>query len=43
MITNIAFYRDHNYHTTDDQMELLNIGKMGLVIDELYRTITKIK
>lgn len=43
MITNTAFYRDYNYHTTNDKMELLNIGKMGLVIDELYRTITKIK
>jgi hypothetical protein len=41
MITNTSFYRNYNYHTTNDKLELLNIGHIGLVVDELYRTITK--
>jgi hypothetical protein len=39
MITNTAFYRNHNYHTSNDRLETLNLGKMGLVVDELYMTI----
>ncbi len=43
MITNTAFYRNRNYHSPEDKLELLNIGNIGLVVDELYRTIIKIK
>lgn len=43
MITNTAFYRNKNYHTANDTIETLNIGSIGLVLDELYRTITKIE
>ncbi len=43
MITNTAFYRNKNYHTPNDTLETLNIGNIGLVIDELYRTIINIK
>jgi len=43
MITNTSFYRNLNYHTTNDKMEHINVGKMGLVVDELYRTITNMK
>jgi hypothetical protein len=43
MITNTAFYRNYLYHTPDDKLELLDIGRMGLVVDELYRTIARLK
>lgn len=39
MITNTAFYRNYNYHTSDDKLETLNIGNIGLVVDEVYRTL----
>lgn len=39
MITNTAFFRNKNYHTDYDTAERLDIKRMGLVIDELYRTI----
>lgn len=42
MITNTAFYRNKNYHTADDAMEMLNISKMSMVIDEVYRAILKV-
>lgn len=42
MITNTAFYRNKNYHTTDDTAEKINVTKMSLVVDELYRTILDI-
>ena len=43
MITNSAFYRNFNYHTSQDKLEYLNIGNIGLVVDELYRSIKKIE
>ncbi|MFN8257372.1 MAG: M28 family peptidase [Bacteroidales bacterium] len=43
MITNTAFYRNQNYHTQNDKMELLDIEKMARVVDELYVAIKKIK
>jgi hypothetical protein len=42
MITNTAFYRNHNYHTEGDSLETLNIGKIGLVVDEVYRALIKL-
>lgn len=42
MITNTAFYRNHNYHTSDDTFETINVEKLAMVIDELYRVITKL-
>jgi hypothetical protein len=43
MITNTAFYRNKNYHTTRDKLETLDLEKMNLVIQQLYNTIKKIK
>jgi len=43
MVTNTAFYRNKNYHTTNDKMETLNLEMMGLVIDEVYYAIKNIK
>lgn len=42
MITNTAFFRNKNYHTEEDVAEKLDVKKMGLVVDELYRTIIDI-
>lgn len=42
MITNTSFYRNKFYHTYGDIAEKLNVQKMGLVTDELYRTIIDI-
>jgi hypothetical protein len=39
MITNTAFYRNYNYHTQNDKLESLCLGRIGLVIDELYRSV----
>jgi hypothetical protein len=39
MITNTAFYRNHNYHHTSDKMETLDIPKMMKVIDTTFSTI----
>ncbi len=43
MVTNTAFFRNHNYHTNSDKLEALNIPKMGLVIDGVFRTLTHIE
>jgi hypothetical protein len=43
MITNTAFYRNKNYHQPSDQMETLDIGRMGLVIDQVYLTLLELK
>lgn len=43
MITNTAFYRNKNYHQTTDTIETLQFGKIGLVIDQLYRAILNLK
>lgn len=43
MITNTSFYRNKYYHTTGDKAEKLDVQKMSLVIDELYRTIKDVK
>jgi Zn-dependent M28 family amino/carboxypeptidase len=39
MITNTSFYRNHNYHTADDTLPALDISRMGLAIDGVYRTL----
>ncbi len=36
MITNTAFYRNHNYHQKTDTMESLDISRMAKVIDSVY-------
>jgi hypothetical protein len=43
MITNTSFYRNPNYHQKGDRLETLNVGNIGLVVDELYRTIKEVK
>jgi len=43
MITNTAFYRDLNYHTKQDVLANLDVTKIGLVVDGLYRTLTELK
>ena len=42
MITNTAFYRNENYHTSNDKLETLDLEKMNLVIEQLCETIKKI-
>lgn len=42
MITDTAFYRNKNYHTPEDTLEKLNLYKMGLVIDEVYRSVKEL-
>jgi Zn-dependent M28 family amino/carboxypeptidase len=39
MVTNTAFYRNHNYHTKLDKLDSLDVPKMGLVIDGVFRTL----
>ena len=39
MITNTSFYRNHNYHKTSDRIETLDVGRMALTIDGVYRTL----
>ncbi len=43
MITNTAFYRNKNYHTTNDKLETLDIQKMSSVIEQLYLSMKQIK
>jgi len=43
MVTNTAFFRNHNYHSNLDQLDALNIPKMGLVIDGVFRTLLSLK
>ena len=43
MVTNTAFFRNHNYHEGTDKVNTLDIPKMGLVIDGVYRTLTQLE
>jgi hypothetical protein len=43
MITNTAFYRNKNYHSDADRLETLNIGNIGLVVDEVFRAVNKMQ
>lgn len=42
MVTNTAFYRNHNYHEVTDTIDTLDIYRMCLVIDEVYLSILNI-
>ncbi|VAW15711.1 hypothetical protein MNBD_BACTEROID03-2352 [hydrothermal vent metagenome] len=43
MITDTAFYRNKNYHTSNDRLETIDFKKMNLVIEQLYLAIKEIK
>ncbi|MCH5690608.1 M28 family peptidase [Niabella sp. W65] len=43
MVTNTAFFRNNNYHQLSDRLDTLNLAKMGLTIDGVFRTIINIK
>ncbi|MGB4772648.1 MAG: M28 family peptidase [Chitinophagaceae bacterium] len=43
MITNTAFYRNHQYHLSGDTMDRLDIRRMALVVDGLYRAIIQMQ
>ncbi len=42
MITNTAFFRNKNYHTSNDKLETLDVRKMSLVIQQLYTSIVNL-
>lgn len=39
MLTNTAFYRNHEYHLEGDTLGRLDIGRLGLVVDGLQRAL----
>jgi Zn-dependent M28 family amino/carboxypeptidase len=39
MVTNTAFFRNHNYHEETDKLATLDISKMGQTIDGVYRSL----
>jgi hypothetical protein len=39
MITDTAFYRNPNYHTTKDTPDTLNYGRMALVVNGVFRAV----
>lgn len=39
MITNTSFYRNQNYHQNSDEISTLDINRMALTIDGIYRTL----
>ena len=43
MVTNTAYFRDHNYHTNADKLDLLDISKMALVIDGVFRALVQLE
>jgi Peptidase family M28 len=43
MVTNTSFYRNTNYHKTEDVLGRLDIPKMGLVVDGVWRVLKAIK
>ena len=43
MVTNTAFFRNHNYHTNLDKLDALNIPKMGLAIDGVFRSLMRLE
>ncbi len=42
MITDTSFYRNKNYHQVTDTMETLDINRMAMVIDGIFKTLIKI-
>ena len=43
MITDTSFFRNHHYHTMNDRVTTLDIGRMGLAVDGVYRTLMAIQ
>jgi len=43
MITDTAFYRNKNYHKTTDTLETLDLARMALVIDSVYKALLGMK
>jgi hypothetical protein len=43
MVTNTAYFRNHNYHTNADKLDLLDISKMALVIDGIFRALVQLE
>jgi Zn-dependent M28 family amino/carboxypeptidase len=43
MVTNTAYFRNHNYHTNADKLDLLDVPKMALTIDGVFRTLLQLK
>jgi Zn-dependent M28 family amino/carboxypeptidase len=43
MITNTAFYRNKNYHQHTDKIQTIHFKKLGLVVDEVYKTLLDYK
>lgn len=43
MVTNTSFYRNTSYHQKGDTLQHLNIPKMGLVVDGVFRVLAAIK
>ncbi|WP_196892868.1 M28 family peptidase [Aureivirga marina] len=42
MITDTAFFRNHNYHQKSDTIDTLNLEKMAKVIDNLHQTLLQL-
>jgi Zn-dependent M28 family amino/carboxypeptidase len=40
MITDSAFYRNHNYHTAQDTAEKLDYKRMAMVVEGVYAAVT---
>ena len=40
MITDSAFYRNHNYHTAQDTPEKLDYKRMAMVVEGVYAAVT---
>lgn len=43
MVTNTAFYRNHNYHKPTDSIETLDLNRMCYVIDAVFYSIISIQ
>lgn len=43
MITNTAFYRNHNYHLEGDSITTLDFNRMAKVVDQVYFSIINLK
>jgi hypothetical protein len=42
MITDTAFYRNRNYHTTHDTAEKLDYKRMAMVVEGVYAAVTEL-
>lgn len=43
MVTNSAFYRNHNYHESTDKMNSIDFKRLGLVVDQVYKSIIELE